>query len=163
MRGWGGLRRMAISISEQWRQNVRNLFPGLIEGVNFEFTSEVDFGYNCLSWALSINHSLLDDVAGGFWPWRDIPPDTADGWTELCRRHGFTLLAELDTTFNPAYEKIAIFEDNDGELHACRQEKDGVWKSKLGSMGPDIDHIELTALETCYGRVVRVLQKERQN
>jgi hypothetical protein len=154
---------MATDISPHWRELVQKLLPGLVEGESLEFTSPVDFNYNCLSWALSINHHLLDEVCGGFWPWQHIPSDTADGWAEVCKYHGFILTEGVDVTFVPGYEKIAIFEDSDGDLHACRQAQNGRWKSKLGSNGPDIDHDGLTALEEAYGTVVKVLQKKRED
>jgi hypothetical protein len=152
---------MAIDIPPYWRPWIQQLFPELIEGTSFEFTSEVDFNYNCLSWALSINHSLLDDVHGGFWPWPEIYPETVDGGVEVCKIHGFTLNDNLDTSFVPGYEKIAIFEGDDESPHACRQDRYGMWKSKLGANGPDIDHTGLEGLVFAYGNVVRVLQKHR--
>jgi hypothetical protein len=158
---------MDIDISPEWRELVQKCFPGLVEGVSFEFTSKVDYNYNCLSWALSIDYVPLENYKGAFWTWKDIPDNTADGWVKVCEIHGFTLIENADTAFVPGYEKIAIFEqsneegdeDGDGRLHAARQDRNGKWKSKLGDMGPDIDHNELAPLESVYGKVVRVLQK----
>ena len=152
---------MAIEVPPHWRQWMQVNFPGLVEGVSFEFTSEVNFNYNCLSWALSINDLLFEEVCGGFWPWHHIDSDTADGWVEVCKIHGFVLQDNLDASFVPGHEKIAILTDNEGDLHACRQDQKGRWKSKLGGLGPDIDHDGLAALEHSYGIVVRVLQRER--
>jgi hypothetical protein len=152
---------MAIDISPEWRERVRRLFPDIEEGVSFEFTSPVDYNYNCLSWALSCDTRPFENAKGAYWPWKDIPDDTADGWAKLCEVFGFTLIETHDTAFVPGYEKIAIFEDADGDLHASRQSKNGMWKSKLGDMGPNIDHDGLSGLETVYGKVVRVLRKRR--
>jgi hypothetical protein len=150
---------MAIDISPEWRERVRHLLPGLQEGVSLEFTSPVDPNYNCLAWALSATFSAFENTKGAFWAWSDIPDDTAEGWAQVCQIHGFTPTDNAE--FETGHEKIAIFEDGDGDLHACRQDKTGRWKSKLGDLGPDIDHDGLTALEVPYGKVVRILQRKR--
>jgi len=124
-----------------------------------EFTSEVDFNYNCLSWALGSNTLLFDKGKGAFWAWPDIPDDTADGWARVCEKHGF--VRTQDYGFVVGFEKVAILQDADGELHACRSDRNGKWKSKLGVRGPDIDHDGLQCLEYSYGKVVVVLQKHR--
>jgi hypothetical protein len=125
---------VAIQIPAEWKAKIPKLFPKLVEGGNFDFTSNVD------------------------WPWKHIPDDTVEGWVKVCELHGFT---EADSKhFVPGYEKVAIFEDEDGVSHACRQDRSGVWKSKLG-VGPDIDHTSLSDLQHGYGQIARVLQKRR--
>ena len=150
---------MAIDIPPEWKQRVNRLLPDLEEGVSFEFTSEVDYNYNCLSWALSCNTRPFENAKGAFWPWKDIPDDTAEGWAQVCQTHGFTPTENSD--FSAGYEKIAILRDEEGDLHAARQDRNGKWKSKLGDIGPDIDHDGLAPLESAYGKVVRVLQRHR--
>ena len=140
----------------------RKLLPAEFkEGVTFTFTSPVDPNYNCLSWALSTNKAFFDDAPGCVWPWKDIPADTADGWAKFCERHGFFLLQDNNIDFVQGVEKIAVLENLDGELHAARQDRNGMWKSKMGGWGPDIDHADLLTLKSCYGKVVRVLQRDR--
>jgi hypothetical protein len=152
---------MAIDIPSEWKERVRRFLPDLKEGISLEFTSPVDPNYNCLAWALSFNFSAFENAKGAFWAWPDVPDDTAEGWAQVCQIHGFT---PTDNTEHVAgYEKIAIFEDADGDLHASRQDRTGRWKSKLGDLGPDIDHDGLTALEAPYGRVVRILRKKRDD
>lgn len=152
---------MGIDITPDWRDRVRRLLPDLREGLNFQFTSEVDYNYNCLSWALSCNTRPFENSKGAFWPWENIPDDTAEGWAGVCQMHGFAVTDSIE--FSPGLEKIAIFEAEDGSLHASRQDQTGRWKSKLGDMGPDIDHDSLAALEAAYGKVVRVLQRRRRD
>jgi hypothetical protein len=154
---------MGIDVSREWKERVRRLLPGLKEGVSLEFTSAVDYNYNCLSWALSCDKRPFENAKGAFWPWKDIPDDSADGWAKVCEVHGFTLTETENTDFVPGYEKIAIFQDAEGDLHATRQDRTGIWKSKLGDMGPDIDHVGLAGLEVAYGKVVRVLQRKRSD
>jgi len=145
---------------DHWRQLFPSIFPDLKEGVTFHFTSPADPTYNCLSWALSCNTQNFDNAPGCSWEWKEIPSDTAEGWATFCERHGFARVLNTSTEFVPSIEKIAILE-KDGELHAARQDRTGMWKSKMGEIGPDIDHTELTSLRTVYGEVVHVLQRER--
>jgi hypothetical protein len=137
-------------------------FPDLKEGVNFHFTSPIDVNYNCLSWALSCNTQLFDSARGGTWPWIDIPGDTAEGWALFCQRHGFSVVEDKNLSFVKGIEKIAIMED-DLYLHATRQDRNGIWKSKMGDQGPDIDHVDLDCIRKGYGEVVYVLQRERDD
>jgi hypothetical protein len=150
---------MVIDIPPRWKRLVGELLPELIEGVSFEFTSPVDHNYNCLAWALSCNSHVFENAKGAFWPWENVPDDTADEWAEVCKVHGFKPTNTTD--FVAGYEKIAIMRDEDGDLHATRQDRDGKWKSKLGDLGPDIDHEGLSALRQAYGEVVRVLERQR--
>jgi hypothetical protein len=150
---------MAVDISPEWKERVRRFFPDFQEGVSLEFTSPVDPNYNCLAWALSAHFSAFENAKGAFWVWPHIPDDTAEGWAQLCELFGFTRTDSAE--FLAGYEKIAILEDVNGDLHACRQNEIGRWKSKLGDLGPDIDHDGLIGLETAYGKVVKVLRRRR--
>jgi hypothetical protein len=164
MRGWNGEEVMDTSSDwrKEWLEKITEWFPELIEHVNFELTSEVDFNYNCLSWALSYTDKYLVKGKGCHWPWKDVPDDTVEGWAEVCRRHGFESIPRENIQFVPGIEKIAILVDSEGELHAARQDQAGWWKSKLGS-GPDIDHATLDGIASSYGTVVHVLQKMRSD
>ena len=148
-----------MDISPEWKERIRKFFPDLQEDVSLKLTSAVDPNYNCLSWALSCNTAYFQNSKGCCWPWPDVPDDTADGWATICKHHGFT---DCDSTdFVRGIEKIAIFQDDEGELHATRQDSNGWWKSKLGGWGPDIDHDGLDGLRSAYGSVVCVLQRAR--
>ncbi|MFZ0704532.1 MAG: hypothetical protein WAM71_02930 [Candidatus Korobacteraceae bacterium] len=150
---------MAIDIPERVRKYVRSQFPDLIEGVSLEYTSPVDFNYDCLAWALGSNQLPFWKEKGGFWPWPEIPDDTADGWAQFCVKHGFVQTQGSD--FVVGFEKIVIMRNDENDLHAARSDRNGRWKSKLGCWGPDIDHDGLAGLEKAYGKVVKVLQRHR--
>jgi hypothetical protein len=150
-----------MAISAEWKERVRRLFPALEEGVSLEFTSEVDFNYNCLAWSVSCDTQYFENEKGCFWPWANIPDDTSEGWAQVCQIHGFVSIPVENTDFVLGIEKIAILENENGELHAARQREDGWWKSKLGGWGPDIDHVGLDEIKGAYGEVVRVLQRMR--
>lgn len=151
---------MDIDPLDRWRKQFQTVFPGLREGVNFDFTSPADPNYNCLSWALSCNTQFFDNLPGCSWSWKDIPPDTAEGWSLFCQRHGFTIVDDNSVDFVEGIEKIAIME-KDACLHAVRQDRNGMWKSKMGDLGPDIDHADLECIREGYGHVTHVLQRER--
>jgi hypothetical protein len=158
---------VAIDIPLEYRARLRRLLPDLEEGISFEFTSPIDYNYNCLAWALSCNTRPFENARGAFWPWHNIPDDTAEGWAKVCSLLGFVPADDIE--FENGYEKIAILEiaasddPDEPRLHAARQDKNGRWKSKLGDMGPDIDHDGLAVLEQGYGSVVRVLKRRRED
>jgi hypothetical protein len=150
---------MAIDISPEWKERIRRLLPNLQEGVSFEFTSPVDPNYNCLAWALSQSFNVFENAKGAFWPWPYIADDTSEGWAQVFEIFGYTRTDNSE--FVAGYEKIAILEEQPGDLHATRQDENGRWKSKLGVLGPDIDHDGLGGLEAAYGKAVVILQKRR--
>jgi hypothetical protein len=124
MHGWPGVKNMGIQIPEAWREKVKKLFPDLEEGISLEFTSEVDYNYNCLSWALGCNSKVFEKSKGAFWAWPNIADDTVEGWGQVCEVFGF---AQTETTdFVIGHEKIAIFTDDEGSLHAARSDKTGL-------------------------------------
>jgi len=151
---------MAIDIPERFRALLRRTCPQLIEHNNFEYSSEIDYNYDCLSWAVGLKR-LFQNVKYGVWPDKNIPDDTAAGWNQALQSLGFVPCQSSE--FVPGFEKIVIFENDSGELHACRNDRLGIWKSKLGDLGPDIDHFDLECLEPTYGRIVHVLQKWRSD
>jgi len=160
MLGSIGQNRMDTDPFDRWRRYIQNSFSDLREGENFHFTSPPDPNYNCLSWALSCDTQMFDNQPGCSWSWKDIPSDTADGWAMFCQRHGFNAVGDKNTEFVSGVEKIAIME-KDAFLHATRQDQNGMWKSKMGDLGPDIDHTDLVCIREAYGDVVHVLQRDR--
>jgi hypothetical protein len=163
MRGLRGVSSVRIDTFsfDYWRNVFSQDFPDLKEGLTFEFTSPVDFNYNCLAWALSCDTLYSDRGQGCYWPWNDASEETADGWARVCEIHGFRSVPENDISFVLGIEKIAILQNEEGELHATRQNQNGKWKSKFGGQGPDIDHADLVSLRKTYGNEVRVLQRSR--
>jgi hypothetical protein len=152
---------MDIEVPPAYKAHVRKMLPTLQEGVQYTYRSPIDYNYNCLSWSLSVDNLVFEDAKGAFWPWKEIPDDTADGWARVLQLHGFEIASDPD--FVSGYEKVAILETEEGDLHATRSDQFGVWKSKLGDMGPDIDHIDLISIEPMYGSVVRLLQRRRRD
>jgi hypothetical protein len=82
-------------------------------------------------------------------PVRGYLPDTGDwesidNWSSVVRKHGFEDCA--DDSFETGFQKVALYATSDGVKHAAKQQKNGMWASKLGS-GVDIEHQHLDALE----------------
>jgi hypothetical protein len=149
-----------MDISDEWKAKVGRWFPELEEGVSLEFTSDPDPNYNCLAWSVSCDSQYFENAKGSFWPWVHLDDDTPEGWAGVCELHGFQPIPIENIEFVPGIEKIAILVNEEGELHATRQWKNGWWKSKLGS-GPDIDHSGLAQIQSVYGKVVHLLQRVR--
>jgi len=137
--------------------DIENDFPQL-RGGSYLPTNPPDPAYNCVAWAVgdTKNFWQLADVGGYYWP--PGVPDTADGWMEIFRLHGY---AETDDpSLDLVWEKIAIYIDAEGSpQHVARQKASGRWTSKLGS-GRDIEH-DLDALEgDMYGKVCVIMQRK---
>jgi hypothetical protein len=152
---------MDFEIGAKWVEMIRGLFPKLNE-TNYRVTSQIDYNYNCFSWAMGCNDVIFDGHTKGCrWPWINIPDDNrVDTWVRIFGTMGY-VDAGGDASFVAGWEKVAFFEDSTGATHAARQNESGWWMSKLGDIGPDIDHAELSALESGYGRVARVVQRKR--
>ncbi len=148
--GLSGLKRTDIEIPNEYRSLIEARFNELKEHVNFEYASEVDLNYNCLSWALSQKNVLFENEKWGTWPWRDIPDDTADGWARFLERLGYARCSTA--TFEPDVEKIAIYENSEKELHACRQASYGVWKSQNADV--DSNNAQITEVWTISPRTI---------
>jgi hypothetical protein len=67
---------------------------------------------------------VFEKSKGAFWAWPNIADDTVEGWGQVCEVFGF---AQTETTdFVIGHEKIAIFTDDEGSLHAARSDKTGL-------------------------------------
>jgi hypothetical protein len=110
-------------------------FPNL--GGAFAITSPQDERYNCIAWAAG-------DSTRWWWP------DDDSYWPPTVERvHSLTAFVAafmtlgyevtLDQSHQSDYEKITIYGDDSGPLHAARQVEDGTWTSKLGPY-EDIQH-----------------------
>jgi hypothetical protein len=96
------------------------------------------------------------DIAGYYWPPGVPSADTLAGWIEVFRIHGYATTG--DPTFEPDYEKVAIYTLNSEPQHVARQKSSGLWSSKMGP-GHDIEH-SLEAIEGAeYGRVEVILKR----
>jgi hypothetical protein len=133
------------------------LFPNSFQ--TFEPTSPSTYTYNCIAWAAG------DDTR---WWWPDVDsywPDTGmkgKSPRHLCR--AFETLGyescDMDATFDPNYDKVALFELDGRMTHAARQLGEDAWTSKAGNF-TDFTH-PLHALDgTDYGAVFLIMRRAR--
>jgi hypothetical protein len=123
--------------------------------------SEIDPGYNCLAFAVDRNDIFVSTspVNGYHWPPRN--ERRLDSWSEYIKQHGFEDCD--DGTFEPGFQKIALYATAQGPKHAAKQLKNGSWASKLGS-NIDIEHPHLDALEgDLYGTPVKFFRTARED
>lgn len=110
--------------------------------------------YNCIA------HSLGVD----YW----VNPETGDETNPLAKMDamygqiGYTRIDAMNTAVEPGLEKVCVYATMNVDAsikevtHAARQEPDGTWTSKLGSM-PLIRHPDLEALRgPVYGTPVAI-------
>jgi hypothetical protein len=140
--------------------SLEHLFPDL-QDWGYEVTSDITYEYNCIAWAARDDTRLWwpSEEGTGYWP-PGAPRDvTVEAFVAAYGILGF--VACEDDTYEPAYEKIAIFANDAGEpTHAARQVDADRWTSKMGPYH-DILH-PLKAVEgSHYGRVVRYMKSLR--
>lgn len=140
--------------------------PGLRESP-YQVASSRDPRYNCIAFAIGDLTHFWDDVrvgtrrvTGYYWPEEAGSADTVAGWMSIFEIHGYE--ETEDSSFEPDYEKIAIYADPNGPEHVARQKASGLWTSKMGK-GVDIEH-SLEALEgEFFGKVVKVMRRKCQS
>lgn len=136
---------------------IRGVFANLSDAA--KVTSVETPEYNCFAWAVGMTDEFWEP--GRTWP-IDTPTAHEVGIVvDAYRTRGFEPCA--DGALEPGFEKIAIYEDEDGDpTHAARQLPTGKWTSKLGPW-EDIEH-ELADLEgphPAYGTVTTFVRRPR--
>jgi hypothetical protein len=134
-----------------------SLFPDLLR-LGYRITSPPDPVYNCVAHAAGVSN---------VWWWPD--PDGFDYWPPSVVRER-TLAAFIQAfgtlgyvpcgngVVEPGWEKVAIFETEDGPTHAARLLENGLWTSKLGP-DDDIEHVLEGLRGDSYGSVVQFLRR----
>lgn len=135
-------------------------FPGL-RNSPFEITSNKSRKYNCIAWAAGDDKHVWwpDRFFTGYWPPNAPRNETIDAFINAFQTLGYSICQDGD--YEPNFIKIAIFVDSSGSpTHAARQEPNGMWTSKCGSL-EDIQH-DLYALcgqDPAYGSVACYMKK----
>lgn len=133
---------------------IQKHFPNLIQGENFEYTSQHTDEYNCVAWATEITNKWIQfiyDEHGNY----DI---NAVRYIRYFSELGFV------ETENIAVEnavKIAIYADSDNNFtHVARQLRSGKWTSKIGDW-EDIEHRDLQDIAGgAYGKPIILMVKK---
>jgi hypothetical protein len=96
---------------------------------------------------------LILDI--GYWPIKSPPIDDIEAFDQLFEMFGYQ---ESDDSYDPEFDKIALFVSKDGPEHAARQIDSNWWTSKLGK-NVDIAH-KLRELEgPSYGALHKIFEK----
>jgi len=110
-------------------------FPRLT-AVNHRVTSPATPEYNCVAWAAGDDQHWWQP--GVYWPVPASPGDLGmDALTRAFLQLGFEEC--LETSFEPSWEKAALYGSAAVYTHAARQLPSGKWTSKLGR-DVDIEH-----------------------
>jgi hypothetical protein len=141
-------------------------FPRIGEQ-GFRVTSEINFDYNCISWALGDTHRFWwPGVQGArrtpyYWP-EGIPyTKTIEAFAQAFATEGYRPC--VDGHLEKGIEKVALFALPNGEpRHAARQLEDGTWTSKIGE-DVDVCHNSLEGMSGInYGHPVMFFQRTRE-
>jgi len=133
-------------------------FPNLA-ATGFQITSAPDPIYNCIAWAAGITDAWWwPDPAGyDYWPSGVVRAERRDAFIQAFATIGYFPCS--DSSFEPGFDKVALYEQNGIPTHAARQLPNGRWTSKLGPED-DTEH-ELDGLTgPLYGVVVQVLRRQ---
>ncbi len=139
-------------------------FPNLHVG-NYRDTSPADRKYNCIAWAVGIDHQWWD-------PFEPEDPDVEYYWPETAPRDykidslivayksdGFICCP--DGSIEVGMETIAIYVDGNEYMHAARQLANGKWTSKIGRK-EDIERDTLMDLAgPSFGQVAVFMKRPR--
>jgi len=139
-------------------------FPRL-KSDRYKITSPATTEYNCFAWALGRSDVWFSPVAVGgyYWP-SELAMNTDPGtMIDLFRREG-GFEPCVDGSREEGFEKVVLYSNNNVITHAARQNLDGKWTSKLGSM-EDIEHDSVESLEDAapenYGKATAFLKRKR--
>ncbi|OFX20735.1 MAG: hypothetical protein A2033_03345 [Bacteroidetes bacterium GWA2_31_9] len=119
-------------------KHIEKAFPKISH--NYKITSPIDNKYNCIAFAAGDN-SKYWWPAKFYWPDEITATEDLNSFIACFKLLGYAK-CEMNSDFEPGYEKVAIYIDPDGKpTHAAKQFADGngLWKSKLGSY-KDIEH-----------------------
>jgi hypothetical protein len=134
-----------------------NVFPNLLQ-LGYRITSPPDPVYNCISHAAGVTNVWWWPDPDGFEYW---PPGVVRERTLVAFTQAFGTLGYVpcgNGVLEPGWEKIAIYETDEGPTHAARQLENGLWTSKLGP-DDDIEHVIEGLVGASYGSVVQFLRR----
>jgi hypothetical protein len=138
---------------------LEQLFPRLV-GNQYQITSPRDRQYNCIAWAVGDTQRWWwpgENKKEEYWPLGVKRERSREAFVAAFVSLGY---AACDSeVFEAGYQKIALFENDEGPTHAARQLPNGRWSSKLGKM-EDIEHALHDLEGTVYGSVVLFMKRK---
>lgn len=153
---------VGVSVVGMVHKTLAQTFPGL-PGCGYTLASPPTRAYNCAAWAAGENARWWWPDALGIWYWPPTVPreETVDAFAAAYGELGYERCA--DDSFEPGFQKIAIYTEAGIPQHVARQTKAGKWTSKLGRE-VDIDHNTLDGLVSpLYGRPTCFLKRPRND
>jgi hypothetical protein len=131
----------------------------------YEVSSPADWDYNCIAFAADVQNSWWwpDPHCDAFWPNGVERELKLEAFVRAYATVGYEVCQ--DGSFEPGYEKIAIYEKDGVPTHAAKQTAEGRWMSKLGPW-EDIRHNTADGVETwagigIYGKVRQYMRRKR--
>lgn len=138
--------------------DLRAWFPKL-DARNHDVTSQEDWGYNCVAWAVGDSTRWWDHDVHGYWPDGVTRDASIEAYLDLFRGRGFELCDDPEP--EPGFEKIAVYGEAGEFRHVARLLESGRWTSKLGAL-EDIEHNDLDSLaDGSYGRPLAFLRRTK--
>jgi hypothetical protein len=136
-------------------------FPKL-SPANHRVHSEESDRYNCVAFAADDDQRIWRPDQH-YWPPRAKRGDDIESLISVFEAIGYELCE--DGSVEPEYEKVALYGDADGWLHAAKQHDSGWWLSKLGGEWEDIRHstVDLLTGELGYGEVKYYMKRQRKH
>ena len=145
------------------RRSLVKWFPRLRHNVmDVAITSRIDFGYNCVAWALDRTDRWWQPGSGH--PFRYWPNPNADSkldsYLHMFADYGYSVC--VDANLEENFSKIVIYVDSQGGfLHVAKQLDSGAWSSKCGGES-DITHRTPYVLEGPeYGKIWGYMRRPR--
>jgi hypothetical protein len=154
----------------------RSSFPKLRFGDDRVTSDETDYTdpvpYNCIALAANDKTRWWQYDPKGEAGFKTYWPDSVEvigevtlaTWVKIFEKElGYKRTKKA--TYEPGFEKVAIYANKSEPTHVARQVGKRRWLSKLGS-GHDIEHATLASLAGHshheYGEVVRILKRKRK-
>ena len=124
----------------------------------YTITSKPNEDYNCIAFAAGDNTSWWSHKKGYHWPNASRTAEISS-LVEVFEGLGFEQCA--NATYEPGFDKVALYHKNEEWKHASIQLEDGSWSSKLGP-NEDIRHETPESVSgDSYGNVHCIMRRHR--
>lgn len=93
--------------------------------------------YNCIAYSAGDTNQWWEYTPRHYWPSYATRSASIESLQEVFA--GLAFVECNDGSFEPGYQKVALYEDGGEYQHASVQMPNGAWRSKMGE-GPVIEH-----------------------